>query len=504
MMSPRELRNRRAWMSTARIPGPPKKSRSSASSAYSPRRWAAWNSWSKPVRVSRPPGWPPGGPAEVRVQPGGRSITGTLNSTARRGVHTDAGQAAEYPRFVRSAGLEPYAGFPPVVAAGVDVPRGENMALLGKPLVVLLSILAVSLPAATYFCWLRVKGPRLTRVVTRVLLIVGCQLAAVMLVAAVVNDYGNFYASWSEIAGSAASTPGAGKPPPVGDRTALRSDEAAVRVLRDPGWSSPSQWRTRGRVVAVRIRGARSALSGTATVWLPPQYFQTAQAHRIFPAVEVFGGYPGSEQGLLNTMKYPQHLLAEMRRHRAGPMVLVMQRPAVTFPRDTECTDVPDGPQALTYFAQDVPAAISRSFRVRSTGWGAMGYSTGGYCAVKIAMLHSDVIPAAVALSGYFHAVRDRSTGDLWGDSPMLRQLNDLEWRMAHLPAPPVSLFVAASLTERGPDGYRDTQRFLSLVRSPTHVHTMILPAGGHNFGSWSQEMGPGLDWLASRLNAFP
>ena len=378
------------------------------------------------------------------------------------------------------------------------------MALLGKPLVALLSILAVSLPAATYFCWSRVKGPRLARVGTRVLLIVGCQLAAVMLVAAVVNDYGNLYTSWSELAGSDAGTPSASRPQPVGARTALRSDQNAVRVLRDPGWSSPSQWSTRGRVVAVRIRGARSALSGTATVWLPPQHFQPTQAHRSFPAVEVFGGYPGSEQGLLNTMKYPQHLLDEMSAHRAGPMVLVMQRPAVTFPRDTECTDIPDGPQALTYFAQDVPAAISHSFRVRSTGWGAMGYSTGGYCAVKIAMLHSDVIPAAVALSGYFHAVRDRSTGDLWGGSPVLRQLNDLEWRMAHLPAPPVSLFVAASRTERGPDGYRDTQRFLSLVRSPTHVRTMILPAGGHNFESWSQEMGPGLDWLSARLDAVP
>jgi S-formylglutathione hydrolase FrmB len=325
-----------------------------------------------------------------------------------------------------------------------------------------------------------------------------------MLVAAVVNDYGNFYASWSELAGSSVGTPGASQPQSHGVKDGLRSDQSAVRVLPGPRWSSPSQWSTRGRVVAVRIKGARSALSGTATVWLPPQYFQPAQAHRSFPAVEVFGGYPGSEQGLLHTMKYPQHLLDEMRAHRAGPMVLVMQRPAVTFPRDTECTDVPNGPQALTYFAQDVPAAISHTFRVRSTGWGAMGYSTGGYCAVKIAMLHSDVIPAAVALSGYFHAVRDRTTGDLWGGSLVLRRLNDLEWRMVHLPAPPVSLFLAASRTERGSDGYRDTQRFLSLVRLPTHVRTMILPAGGHNFGSWSQEMNPALDWLSARIGTDP
>lgn len=375
------------------------------------------------------------------------------------------------------------------------------MALLGWPLLVMLSILAVSMPAATYFCWSRVKGPRLARIGTRVLLTVGCQLSAVMLAAAVVNNCGNFYVSWSELVGSTAGTPGASQAQAPGVRTASRSDQNAVHVLGDPGWSSPSQWPTRGRVVEVRIQGARSDLSGTATVWLPPQYFQPAQARHRFPAVEVFSGYPGSELGLLNTMKYPQHLLEEMSAHRAGPMVLVMQRPAVTFPRDTECTDVPDGPQTLTYFAQDVPAAISHQFRVRSTGWGAIGYSTGGYCAVKIAMLHSDVIPAAVAMSGYFRAVRDRSTGDLWGGSPVLRRLNDLEWRMAHLPAPPVSLFVASSRAEGGPDGYRDTQRFLSLVRSPTNVRAMILPSGGHNFVSWSQEMGPGLDWLSTRID---
>ena len=381
------------------------------------------------------------------------------------------------------------------------------MTLLGTRLLVLLLILTVGLPVATVLLWSRLSGPRLTRIGSRVLLLVSCQLAAVMLVGAAMNDYGYFYTSWSDLVGS---TVGAGASPPptlgvtsgVAPAGAVRSDRTAVHVLPDPGWSTPSQWRTRGRVVAVRIDGARSALSGTASVWLPPQYFQPAQAHSQFPAVEVFGGYPGNQQGLVNRMKYPQYLLYEISAHRATPMVLVMQRPAVTFPRDTECTDVPAGPQALTYFAQDVPAAIAGAFRVQSTGWGAMGDSTGGYCAAKIAMLHSDVFPAAVTLSGYFHTLRDHTTGDLWGGSPELRKLNDLNWRLAHIPTPPVSLFVAISRTEPGPNGYRDTKRFLSLVRSPLQVRTMILPSGGHNFASWSQEMGPSLDWLSARLKA--
>lgn len=378
------------------------------------------------------------------------------------------------------------------------------MALLGKPLLVFLLILTVGLPIATYLLWSRLPRRRVTRIGARVLLLVSCQLAAVMLVAASMNDYGYFYTSWSDLVVSTVGTPSAPVPQVLGASpgaaTNVRSDRTAVRFLRDPLWSTPSQWRTRGRVVQVHIHGARSALRSTASVWLPPQYFQPAYAHRQFPAVEVLTGYPGSETGLISGMKYPQYLLDEINAHRAAPMVLVMMRSAVAFPRDTECTDVPAGPQALTYFSQDVPAAISNAFRVRATGWGAMGDSTGGYCAVKIAMMHSDVISAAVALSGYFHTLRDNTTGDLWGGSAEIRKLNDLEWRLEHLPAPPASLFLAISRTEAGPNGYRDTQRFLSRVRPPLQVQTMILPSGGHNFASWSLEMGPSLDWLSARL----
>lgn len=383
------------------------------------------------------------------------------------------------------------------------------MALLGSPLLVLLAILTVGLPVATYLLWSRLPGRRVTRLGSRVLLLVSCQLAAVLLVAAAMNDYGYFYTSWSDLVVSTLGTPSAPVPQAVGagggvgqSATNLRTDRTAVRFRRDPLWSTPSQWTTRGRVVQVHLHGARSALSATASVWLPPQYFQPAYAHSRFPAVEVLTGYPGSETGLISGMRYPQYLLDEINAHRAAPMVLVMMRSAAAFPRDTECTDVPAGPQVLTYFAQDVPAAISNAFRVRAMGWGAMGDSTGGYCAVKLAMMHSDVIPAAVALSGYFHTLRDNTTGDLWGGSAEIRKLNDLEWRLAHLPAPPASLFVAISRTEAGPNGYRDTQKFLSRVRPPLQVQTMLLPSGGHNFASWSLEMGPSLDWLSARLAA--
>jgi S-formylglutathione hydrolase FrmB len=154
-----------------------------------------------------------------------------------------------------------------------------------------------------------------------------------------------------------------------------------------------------------------------------------------------------------------------------------------------------------TYLAQDVPTAIEGAFRVRSTGWGIAGESTGGYCAVKIAMVHSDVFTAAVALSGYYRTVRDVTTGDLWGGSSVLRQLNDPLWRLDHLPAPPISLFATIGAGEKGASGLRNTRQMERAVHSPMSMVTVVVPRAGHNYADWSSQLPRALDWLSGVLD---
>jgi S-formylglutathione hydrolase FrmB len=200
-------------------------------------------------------------------------------------------------------------------------------------------------------------------------------------------------------------------------------------------------------------------------------------------------------------LRYPDVLLSQIDAHRSRPMVLVMLRPTVVPPRDTECTDVPAGPQTLTYFGEDVPRTVSQDLRVRPTGWGAIGDSTGGYCATKLLLTHSSVFTAGVSLSGYYHTLRDRTTGNLWGGSPMLRNLNDPEWLVGHQPQPPVSLFATIGAAEKGASGIRDTRRFAALVHAPMSMTTVVIP-GGHNFASWSTVMPQALDFLSTHLGA--
>jgi hypothetical protein len=385
--------------------------------------------------------------------------------------------------------------------------------LTGAPLLALLAVAVVGAPVVTYLLWSRL-GSGAWAPLARAGLLLCCQLSAVLLVGAAANDYGYFYTSWSELLG-AVTGPGAVSgttaPAPLRDTPGDGSVSGAphpsagvtLRVLTDRPWSSVAEWRSKGRIMSVELTGVRSDLAEHAYIYLPPQYYLPADRSVLFPGVEVMTGYPGHEQSLVTRMHYPDQSLAVVRARRARPMVLVMLRPSVTEPRDTECTDVPGGPQAMTFFSQDVPTAVESALRVRPTGWGIMGDSTGGYCATKIAMMRSDVFGAAVSFSGYYHALHDSTTGDLWGGSVVVRDLNDPLWRLHHLPEPPIGLFASIARGEGGPEGYRDTlllQHAVAAGHGRLRFSCVVVPDGGHNFAAWSALVPRAFSWLSAQL----
>lgn len=395
--------------------------------------------------------------------------------------------------------------------------KGKAVSLLGTPLLVVLAGCAIVIPILTVLLWSRVRGPAVIRGGARFVMLATGQLATVALVAALANNYGQFYTSWSDLVGASGPPPkvatygapastlsagGPGSTRPAALPQRLQPATGRMQVLGDTHWSSPSQWSKRGKVIQVNISGNGSGITVSAYVYLPPQYFTKAGAHRRFPAVEVMTGYPGSAQGLVSAMNYPGMALNLVRAHRAEPMVYVMLSSTVAPPRDTECTNVPGGPQAETFLADELPSALAHGLRVQPGDWGAIGDSTGGYCAAKLAMHHPNMFAGAVSLSGYYYARSDVTTGNLWGGSKAVQHYNDLEWLLAHRRAPATSLFVTISKGETHRDGYPDTMRFLRLVRAPMHVTALIEATGGHNFHTWHHELPRALSWLSDRIVA--
>ena len=217
----------------------------------------------------------------------------------------------------------------------------------------------------------------------------------------------------------------------------------------------------------------------------------------------VLTGYPGTAQALVDKLHYPSTALDLAKDGRMQPMILVMMRPTVAPPRDTECVDIPDGPQTESFFAKDLPDAVLAHYRVgRKPGsWGVIGDSTGGYCALKLAMHHPEVYAAGAGLSPYYNAPSDPTTGDLFQGDKGLRDRANLFWYLKHMPAPDTSLLVSSS--KIGEANYKDTLKFIDRVKATnrTRVSSIILESGGHNFNTWRREIPATLQWISGRLS---
>jgi S-formylglutathione hydrolase FrmB len=373
------------------------------------------------------------------------------------------------------------------------------VSLTGLPLQVLLVIVTVLAIGAAIRFTPRVAGRRSTHVLARLGIVLGCQLCVVLTVLDLVNASFAFYGSWGDLVG--AGSGGSGLGAHTADGPGAVADPAAP-VTADPAAPKYRLGAGQGRIDSVVIHGVRTAISEPAYVYLPPQYFARSGQSLRFPVTVAFTGYPGNAANLITHLRLPQAVAKEVAERRMPPTIVVMLRPSVAPPRDTECTDIPHGPQAETFFAQDVPTALAATYRTsdNASGWSTMGDSTGGYCAVKLAMRHSDRYSAAVSLAGYYHALQDFTTGNLYGHSRAYRQENDLLWRLRNRPPPPVSLLLTTS--QVGEKDYRQTRAFLALARRPTRVASITLPFGGHHFSTWQRELPPALRWLGARLKA--
>jgi len=374
--------------------------------------------------------------------------------------------------------------------------------LLSPWLLALLGTLTVATPVATYLLWNRLPARPLLRVGARVGLLLSTQLTVVLLVAAAVNDYGDFYGSWSELFGATGGQVGAITAVVAGGRGTSVAAGATPSQFADLGqWGTMPRrdFSTSGEVRHVWL-GGPTGLGEDAFVWLPPQYFQPTYAHKDFPAAEIFTGFPGNAQALPDKMHYQRVLAAQVAAGRTKPFVLVMLRPAVTYPRDTECLNVPNGPQAESYFAHDVVADVIHHFRVRSYDWGAMGDSTGGWCSTVLAFHNPMTFRAAVSMSGYFHPLQDFTTGDLFAGSTARRDMSNPEWLLSHGKVPPIALLATVGTAEHGSYGYADLLRLRRLARPPLALSTLTLPGSAHNFRSWHAQLPADLVWLGNHL----
>ena len=237
-------------------------------------------------------------------------------------------------------------------------------------------------------------------------LVAGLLALAVVFVAgaATVNVYFGYFTTWGDITSGLGGTPAAPavRPGPAGlSAAAVRSTLATLPVSAS------------GTLLAVPLPGSRSRIDGrSGYVWLPPQYREAAYAHTRFPVVELIPGTPGQPSDWVRNIHVTTMLAALTASRHIGPMVVIMapSNPPVGSGNGEECTNKPiKGPQDATYMGRDVPADVAAAFRVYPPGprWAVGGFSSGGYCAAKLAVGYPKTFGAVADLDGYLSPLED-------------------------------------------------------------------------------------------------
>ncbi|MGW1892693.1 alpha/beta hydrolase [Streptomyces sp. NPDC002004] len=387
------------------------------------------------------------------------------------------------------------------------------MGLTSRALEYAVALSALACVGLTVWLWPRLARSGPLPVLGRLATIGVTQIAVLVAFALAVNANFEFYGSWDELLGRGSTAPAqvtgltkGGVYSTVGARHGGLIQPAGAQGLDQVKGIPRGPAEKVGRVESVRVIGRRTRAINPAFVYLPPQYFQKQYHRQRFPVVVAISGYPG---GIINLAKYlqvPQTAGRLIAENRMQPTVVVMVRPTIAPPRDTECVDVPGGPQAETFFTKDLPEALKETYRVGHdpSAWGALGYSSGGSCSLQLALRNPGVYTSAAALSADYRIGNDLTTGDLFGTGPAAarrQREHDLIWRLGHLPRPRVSVLVASS--RKGEKDYGETMKFLSAVRPPMTSAKIILPEGSHHFTTWIREIGPALEWMSQQLT-FP
>lgn len=375
------------------------------------------------------------------------------------------------------------------------------MQLTGTPFLVLTIILVPVSIAVALLLWGRVRGPKPVQALSRVVMLLFCQIAAVMMVFVMVNNANLIYGSWDDLLGTGnhvravpnvqAETggPGGGATP--------NSDAKHTKVIQQ--FKPVGDPKVPNDVQTTDLKGAVSGVDGEVLVWLPPQYNDPAFKDRTFPVVELLPGWPGSSKTWFGTLRVSEQLKPMMQSGQVAPFILVSPRTNLLGDNtDTGCADVPGKVNADAWLSRDVPQMVLDNFRAdpSSDRWAVAGYSAGAHCAAKLALEHPNRYRAGVSLSGYNDPATEEKS--LTAKDPHLREVSNPLNILKSAPTPPkTALYVSGN---KG-DGLEAGEALKAAAKAPTTV-TVQETAGAHSSDVW-KPMVPGVfTWLTSVIPA--
>ncbi|OMB94336.1 hypothetical protein A5733_14245 [Mycobacterium sp. NS-7484] len=191
-------------------------------------------------------------------------------------------------------------------------------------------------------------------------------------------------------------------------------DEAELAAMRQGG-----EQPTRGTITWVDIpRDASGFGHRRELVYLPPAWFRSDPPPQL-PAVMAIGAefsHPSDWPESGSALKTLDQFAAF---HHGYAPVVVFPDATGAFNNDTECVNGPRG-NAADHLTEDVRPYVISHFGVSPdpARWGLTGWSSGGTCALMLAVKHPELFSAFVALDGQLgpnSGTKDQTIARLFG-----------------------------------------------------------------------------------------
>lgn len=157
----------------------------------------------------------------------------------------------------------------------------------------------------------------------------------------------------------------------------------------------------KGKVVPVDIPGDASKFKHRGElVYLPPAYFAT-NPPPVLPTVMLIGGQFNTAADWIRAGNAVATIDEFAAKHGGNAPVFVFADSGGAFNNDTECVNGIRG-NAADHLTKDVRPFMVSNFHVSDdpANWGAVGWSSGGTCALNLTVKYPDLFKAFVNIDG--------------------------------------------------------------------------------------------------------
>ena len=304
-----------------------------------------------------------------------------------------------------------------------------------------------------------------------------------------INRSGEFYSSWSDLFGAQGQY----------QKIALSPTDLAQISVEE----IHSAKKTNGGSLIFRkvIKGAASGIANVVYVVASPKVAKSLEssAHSIgnsYQVVELFPGTPGVPQTWIGTLDGITTMEDLENNGKIPPTIAVIPAINVQPGHDTECLDFAFGAHVETWVTKDMKTFMQTFMGIDNRLWSSFGYSTGGWCAAEVAVLHQDQYSEGVSLAGYFKPLL--SVGLSKREKSYLNSKYDLISHLKHGPRN-TKLMIIASLKDRFANSA--AQKFIQSANALIPIKYIPIPSGGHNIKVWKPFIASGFLWISGANN---